>query len=400
MNLRIHPLPYAADIAFAIRDDDLSYFTPSEKLEKIYKYAWDKGFKVSFATVPMHKGTNNLNMPQGYRNDGKYYPIRQNGGIIDYLKKKISEGKVDIMQHGFCHTEDSNLPALKFDLEKRNLSNYDGQKVDLAKYSEFYRATAKDINYRIKEGKNILEDAFDTPIKVFVAPQELLTKPLWMALWKNDLNYCGGVGRNIITQIPINHINFYPLLKAAIKKVLRVNPESVGEDITHITDTVTIPATYRHYWNKFTSDELAEYWFNQFKVIFENKRKKNGYFILLTHYWEYFYDWEEEITQKRQHEYLNKILKYVDDNLNVWKCTVSELVDWIMVRDSITIKKTKREIEIYSPYNVSGLSVQLEGGDMKNFNNENFEIIEKDDKRFMVLDVKAGQSISVPMGGI
>jgi len=396
MKIRIHPLPYASDVAFAIRDDDISYFTPPEKLEKIYRNAWNKGFKVSFATVPMHKGTNNLNVPPEFRNDGKYYPINQNEELVKYLKIKISEDKVDILQHGFCHTENSNLPALKFDLEKGILSSNNEQKIDLAKYSEFYGANKKEVNSKVEKGKNILEATFGIPIKVSVSPQELLTKTLWTALWKNNLNYCGGLGRNVITQIPINHINFYSALKAATKKVLRINSELISQDIIHFTDIITIPATYRHYWNKFTSDELAEYWLNHFKTVFEKKKQQKGYFILLTHYWEYFYDWEEEITQKKQYEYLSKTFKYVNKNSNVWKCTVSELVEWVMARDSLIIKGKHGELKIFSPYDISGLGIQLDRDNMENFDNENAKIKEKDGKCFMVLDVKAGQKLNIP----
>ena len=393
--IKVHPLPYAADVAFAIRDDDISYFTSPQKLEKIYKSAWDMGFKVSFAAIPMHKGTNNLNIPPEFRNTGKYYPINQNKELVEYLKAKISEGKAYIMQHGFCHTENPYLPALKFDLEKGLLLGYNGQKTDLSKYSEFHGADEKDVSSKIKKGKIILEETFGVPIKVFVSPQELLTKHLWMALWKNNLNYCGSIGRNVITQIPVRYINFYPLLKVVTKKAFRINPEAIAEDITHITDIITIPATYRHYWNKFTNDGSTEYWFNQFKKIFEMRKQQNSYFILLTHYWEYFYDWEEEITQKRQYEYLDKIFKYVNDNSKMWKCTISELVEWMIVRNNIITKEKQGEIKIFSPYDISGLSIQLDQG-MENFSNENAEIKEKDGKSFMVLDVKAGQKITIP----
>jgi predicted deacetylase len=394
MKIRIHPLPNAADIAFAIRDDDVSYFTPPEKLEMVYNDTWGKEYKVSFATVPMHKGTNNLNVPREFRNDGKYHPINQNEELVKYLKAKISEGKVDIMQHGFCHTEDSNLPGLKFDLEKGQLSNINGQKIDLVKYSEFYRANGIEVHHKIEKGKIILEDTFGVPIKVFVSPQEFLTRPLWKALWKNNLNYCGGVGSNIITQVPIGHMNFYPLLKVAVKKASKHNLESIGEDMAHFTDIITVPATYRHYWNKFINDKLATHWFNHFKTIFESKKKQNGHFILLTHYWEYFYDWGDEITQRRQHEYLNKILKYVDDNSNVWKCTISELMEWIMVRDSIKIKETHGEVKIFSPYDINGLSIKIQDRNMENISDKNAEIKEINGKCFMVLDMKAGQKIT------
>ena len=65
--ITLHKLPYGHDIAFAIRDDDLSFFTVPMMLETIYQKAWDMDFKVSFATVPNHKGSNNLNVPPSYR---------------------------------------------------------------------------------------------------------------------------------------------------------------------------------------------------------------------------------------------------------------------------------------------------------------------------------------------
>ena len=397
MKIRIHPLPYAADVAFAIRDDDLSFFTPPEKLEKIYKNAWNMGFKVSFAAIPKHRGVNKLNVPPKFRGANEYYPIYGNLELVKYLKSKISEGKVDIMQHGFCHAERSNLPTPKFDFDKGIISSSDNQKMNLVQSSEFYGLKEGEVYSKVSEGKSILERSFGVPVKVFVAPQELLTKSLWMALFKNNLNYCGGIGRNIIVQVPINHINFHPLFKVATKKVLGVNPESIAEDIMHITDIITIPATYRHYWNKFTSDGLAEYWFSNFKTIFENKKKQNGYFILLTHYWEYFYDWKEEITQKKQHDYLNKILKYVDNNSNAWKCTISELMGWITARENLVVKEKNRWFEIFSPHEMHGLSISADEMNTEEVPERN---IISEDRNFMVLNINKGEKISVCKGGI
>ncbi len=391
--IRIHPLPYAADIAFAIRDDDVSYFTSPEKLERIYRNAWDMGFKVSFAAIPKHKGVRKLNVPPKFRDTNEYYPIIGNDELVEYLKLKISEGKADIMQHGFCHAEDPNLPMPKFDFEKGIISNSESHKMNSKQSSEFYGLKGEEVYLRVKAGKSILENAFGVPIKVFVAPQELLTKSLWMALLKNSLNYCGGIGRNIIKQVPINHINFSMVLKVALKKKFRVNPESIAEDVTRITDIIIVPATYRHYWNKFTNDELSEYWFNQFKMIFEDKKKQNGYFILLTHYWEYFYDWEEEITQKRQYKYLYKILRYVDGSLNVWKCTISELVDWIMARNNLVVKERNRRFEIFSPCEIKGLSISADGINTKDVPSEN--IIISDDGKYIVLNMNKGKKVSL-----
>lgn len=398
MKIRIHPLPYAADVAFVIRDDDVSYFTPLERLDKVYRYAWNSGYKISFATVPSHRAIHGLNIPISYRGKDDYHPIYENKKLVLYLKEKISNGQVDIVQHGFCHTENSNLPIIKFDMEHGTLCyNNSNQKINLNSFSEFYNKNEKDVNSRVQRGKQILEDTFGIPIKVFVSPQELLTKPLWIALWKNNLDYCGGVGRNIIAQIPIKHINFYPLLKVAVKKLLKLNPKSIAGDVLHFSDIVTIPATYRHYWNNFTSDELAEYWFKHFKTIFEEKRQQRGYFILLTHYWEYFYDWKEEITQKRQYEYLNKILDYINNIPHVWKCSLSELIDWIKAINHLKFIKKGGALKIFSPYVIKGLCIPLNKIKIDVESNIDIKLIQKESEDFAVINLKAGGTVSLKL---
>src|SRR4030042_1240591 len=105
MKFFIHPLPNAADASFSIRDDDISYFSEPEKLEIIYRQLWKNEFKVSFAVIPAQKGTNNLNVPPEFRNTDKYYVIDKNKNIINFLKLKINERKIDILQHGYSHTD-------------------------------------------------------------------------------------------------------------------------------------------------------------------------------------------------------------------------------------------------------------------------------------------------------
>jgi len=319
--------PYAAKIAFAIRDDDVSFFTSTEKLEKIYRNVWNEGFKVSFAAIPMHKATNNLNVPPRFRNTSKYYPIHQNKRLIEYLKSNISEGKADIVQHGFCHTENPNLPALNFDLEKSALSASNEKNVDLAKFSEFYGLTEEECQERIKKGRDILEQSFNRKIKVFVAPQEYLSKNLWKTLDREGLYYCGGTNTHAV---PIRNISLLALLQDALRRLLRKRDYPQG--ICDISDLPHLTPTYKHYWNKYVNDRLSNYWFNQFKEEFQACLRKKGVFILVTHYWEYFYDWQNEVTQIKQLEYLNEIFNYVN-KYNVWKCTITELFEWIFERD-------------------------------------------------------------------
>lgn len=398
MKYPIHPLPYAADVAFAIRDDDSGYFCGPDKLETLYGDAWNRHFKVSFAVIPVQRGTNNLNVPPKFRNDGKYYPVNQNKELTSYLKGKISQSKAEILQHGFCHTSSLHLPLLKYDFEKGNLTAGNRERIDLTGYSEFYKAAKEDVICNVEKGRGILQDAFEVPVKVFVSPQEYLTKPLWVALWKQGMDYCGSIGRNIIAGVPVRHINFYPVLKVTIKKTFNTDTSQITKDKVHFTDIITLQPTYRHYWNKYITDRSAEYWFEQFKTMFENQIKCRGYFILLTHYFEYFYDWQKGITQGRQYEYLNRIFNYVDKTKNVWKCSLSELAEWFRAKDSIKIKRSREKIEVVCPYNVRGLSIKLEGENHKHLHIENAEVRNVDGRSFLILDLTANQKRDFVVG--
>jgi hypothetical protein len=319
---RVRSWPYSADMAFAVRDDDLSFFSSIKKMEAIYKKAWDMGFKVSFAVIPMHRAANNLNVPPKFRNDGKYYSINCNKELVEYLKSKISEGKADIAQHGFCHTESLNLPSLKFDFENGALSAGQRPKMVSAQFSEFYGLTEEECREKIQKGRAILERTFDREIKVFVAPQEYLSKNLWKALRKEGLYYCSGAS---MRSIPVRNMNLPAIFPILLRRSLGkpVFPTGICEisDLPHL-----IPA-YRHYWNKYLDDKLSIHWFNHFREVFAERLKEKENFILTTHYWELFYDWEDQVTQTKQLTFLNRIFDHTNE-YNVWKCTLTELFDW------------------------------------------------------------------------
>ena len=91
-------------VPILIRDDDINYFTKPEMLESIYSNAWDEGFKVSLSTIPLQKGLNDLGVPPQYRQSGLLYSITDNPLLLKYLKNKIMEQSVEILQHGLSHT--------------------------------------------------------------------------------------------------------------------------------------------------------------------------------------------------------------------------------------------------------------------------------------------------------
>jgi len=89
-----------------IRDDDTNFFTKTEMLESLYSEAWNEGFKVSLSVVPCQSGIGDLCVPPQERNTGLSYSIGDNISLVKYLKGKVLEGSVEILQHGLHHTYD------------------------------------------------------------------------------------------------------------------------------------------------------------------------------------------------------------------------------------------------------------------------------------------------------
>jgi predicted deacetylase len=387
--IALHKLPYGHDIAFAIRDDDISFFTDPTMLEAIYKTAWELGFKVSFAAVPNHKGTDNLNVPPEYRKTGKYYNIRDNPKLVEFLREKLDEDNIEIMQHGYCHSEDENLPGLKFNREKGSLT-YSGPTVDLEKYSEFYHKEPSEVIQNILKGKKILEETFGTQITTFVAPQEYFSTGIWYGLKEANYDYCGCINRHSFIKIPPKNLRIKNIFYCAVSQLLKQDLDDI-DAFTKISDIVTIPATYRHYWNRYTDEISAENSMTEFITIFEKKKALNGYFILLTHYWEYFYDWKKEITQKDQLEYLHKILSFVQENSDSWKCSISELIQWQKSIEKVDFAVRKGKIEIFSPFEVKGLCLLIQDEDTLKKIASNHPIIERKGKTFVIININAGE---------
>ncbi len=376
--LEINPWPFFHDIAFSIRDDDVSFFTPPSRLEMIYKNIWGAGFKVSFAVIPNQKAVNKLNVPPAFRNNDQWFSVNENSCLTKYLRTKIASGSIEILQHGFSHTDMINLPDPYFDFKRGNISYKQNPAFNPLRTSEFINLNEVDTIKRVTEGKLLLEQCFDTAIETFVAPQELLTKSLWIAIWRNKQNYCGGLGGNILNIIPLDHINYSNLLRTYINEFF--NRTKNMDDNKHLfgSDIIMIPATFRHYWNRFIDNGMSEYWFNQFKLIWEERERNRSHFILLTHYWEYFYDWDEEITQAEQYKYLTKIIDFINKK-NVWKCKLGHLIKWISARNDLIIKEDKNIISIISPKtDMNGVSVFLNNCEIMNIPDDRIKFYDGD----------------------
>jgi len=110
-------------IAFAIRDDDTSFFTRPEMLDKLYSYAWELGFKVTLSVIPLHLAINDYNVPPNFRGLQRCFAIHENKKLVEFIKEGIKSNMIDVVQHGYtherphthseCRTSDYILPVEK-----------------------------------------------------------------------------------------------------------------------------------------------------------------------------------------------------------------------------------------------------------------------------------------------
>lgn len=105
-----------------IRDDDLSYWTKPEDIDKVYKSLFDKKIKISFATIPFSVEMFNAgNFNTFYQDENSSMPIGKNKETVEYIREKIDDGLVEIMLHGFNHLYSFECEGIIKTATKENL---------------------------------------------------------------------------------------------------------------------------------------------------------------------------------------------------------------------------------------------------------------------------------------
>jgi len=148
---------------FALRDDDTSYFTAPEDLERVYGDVWDR-VPVCLAVVPFTVGYPRPGIPEAEWRSGRRFPLADNPALVEWLRARITERRVTIALHGCTHE-------------------------DYPDGFEFQRAP--DPDRRIAEGRAYLERLLDTAIRVFVPPHNALSKRGLDAVRRAGLNVLG-----------------------------------------------------------------------------------------------------------------------------------------------------------------------------------------------------------------
>ncbi len=151
---------------FCIRDDDTSFFTSPEELEKAYGSLSRRG-PISLAIVPFHRAGTSKGVPERFRRRWSVHPLHENGELVEYLRAGIAANRFEAMLHGYYHDEEHLQP-------------------------EF--SSGKELIHRVTDGRKYLEDLLSTHIRVFVPPKNSIGREGLRAIVAAGLQLGGAAG--------------------------------------------------------------------------------------------------------------------------------------------------------------------------------------------------------------
>jgi hypothetical protein len=153
-------------VQFCIRDDDTSYFTSPEELERAYGEITKYG-PVSLAIIPFCRAGTSKGVPQKYRGTWSIHPLEKNGALVEYLREEIAKRRFEAMLHGYYHDEQDRL---------------------------FEFVGGEDLARRVSDGRKYLEDLLGASIRVFVPPRNGIGKIGLQAISREGLHLAGVAG--------------------------------------------------------------------------------------------------------------------------------------------------------------------------------------------------------------
>lgn len=334
---------------FIIRDDDINFFTSKSMLDSVYHEAWERGFKTTLCVVPNQKAIENrsdagaLFVPQRERGKDGYYPISWNQELVVYLNQKIKEGKLDVVQHGFSHEYIRNTP-------------------------EFGISHEKDLQQRLDNGLQILEDTFQRKIRIFVPPNECLSRDALQAIRKKGLTVLRRKSvLDTVSSLPFSSQVMKPVLSYFTKKYLKQGNEK--DFSPSFAKATTLAALNRNkeiealQWSvpskfllKLKSPEAV---YELAKKMFLETYAERRCFLFMHHYYLYFYDWEKEMTLKELYMAFCKTLMFVHNFKGVWKTTLTEFLERATLINQVAVKNEGSALRIFSPMKIEDFALRI-----------------------------------------
>jgi predicted deacetylase len=153
-------------VQFCIRDDDTSFFTTPEQLERAYGEVTRWG-PVSLAVVPFHRAGTSKGVPQKFRGRWSTHALHDNRELVAYLRQGIDAGRYEVMLHGYYHDEPNG-------------------------HWEFQQG--HDLARRVSDGRKYLEDHLQTNVRVFVPPRNAIGRDGLLAIEREGLHLAGVAG--------------------------------------------------------------------------------------------------------------------------------------------------------------------------------------------------------------
>jgi hypothetical protein len=151
---------------FCIRDDDTSFFTSPDELEKAYGEVTKRG-PVSLAIIPFCRAGKSRGLPHTHREKWSIHPLEENKALVEYLRNGIADGRYEAMLHGYHHDD----PDVRWEF-------VDGI----------------DLGLKVLDGKQYLENLLHAKIRVFVPPHNAIGRDGLEAIQRAGLHLGGVAG--------------------------------------------------------------------------------------------------------------------------------------------------------------------------------------------------------------
>jgi hypothetical protein len=153
-------------VYFCIRDDDTSFFTSPDELEKAYGEITKHG-PVSLAVIPFCRAGKSKGVPEKFRGLWTIHPLHENKELVEWLRIEVAAGRFEPMLHGFYHDE------------RHGLREFAGR---------------NDLVRRVRDGKKYLEDLLGARVRVFVPPHNAIGREGLQAITREGLHLGGVAG--------------------------------------------------------------------------------------------------------------------------------------------------------------------------------------------------------------
>jgi len=135
-------------VHFAIRDDDINFFTKPKEIEGIYSGVWDT-CPISLSITPFQRGYPEWLFPDCSRDNDEEFPLDLNEELVTFLRDGCARGRLSVLMHGYNHDIASGQP-------------------------EFW--AGEGLDEKAKKGKAYLESVLGTRITCFVPPHNALSR--------------------------------------------------------------------------------------------------------------------------------------------------------------------------------------------------------------------------------